>query len=92
MDESVKMESFDAFVVTHFPDEVEGVNEYLDIAQEKWDEGEHEMAYWFAQMAKDEFSHAKYLRHVATMCGIILKDCDVKAFHEAEYRLETIFQ
>lgn len=85
-------DSFSEFVCTHFGDEVKDCGVYLDIAQEKYNHEQHEMAYWFAQMAKDEFSHATYLRHVATICNIGLAETDVKCYHEMEYRLETIFR
>lgn len=51
-------------ILQHFVSEIDGANGYLDMAEKADKMNEPELAGYLREMAKDEYSHAKFIKCV----------------------------
>lgn len=79
-------------IAENFPDEIHDSNKYLTLAQTAAENGESTSARGFFEMAKEEYTHAKFLKYQAHIYGIELSHEDVMEFHDLEERLSAIFR
>lgn len=77
---------------THFMAEIEDFNGYVQMAENAEKMDKTEMAYWLNQMAKDEYTHAYYIKKVLEENDAKLTDEEMKKWHEMEEKVHHIFR
>lgn len=68
----------------NFPDECQGVIEYLELSEKFKTYGDHKMASFMKEMAKDEYSHAKCISKFLKDNDITMTDEDKKLWEKAD--------
>lgn len=51
------------------PAEIHGIEEYMNLAEEAWENGDHNTAEMLMQIAGDEHDHAKFILHKLELNG-----------------------
>lgn len=69
------------------PEELHGVEEYMKLAEEAWESGDHISAEMLMQIAGDEHDHAKYIMHLADHHNITVDPVMKTKFHELEHKM-----
>lgn len=70
-----------------FPDEIEDANAYFDMAKLMEHEGQTSVAYGLYEMAKDEYTHAEFIRKYLIDAGIYIPSEQISMFDELEERI-----
>ena len=73
-------------------DEMEVSNKYLDYAIAFEKEGHEWLAEKFMEMAYEEFTHAKFQKHVLIDKGYTICDENTTMYHALKQRLMTLFR
>lgn len=75
----------------NFSDEIADANEYLNMAESAERMEHHEMAEGLAEIAKEEYTHAKFIHYVMKENGIMADTEDMKDWEELEARFRRMF-
>lgn len=75
-----------------FPDEMEDANHYMDMSKSAYDMGHQELAYYLCEIAKDEFTHAKFIHHHLKESGVEISTEWHKEWEELENRFRQYFE
>lgn len=70
-----------------FPDEIEDANAYFDMAKLMEHEGQTSVAHGLYEMAKDEYTHAEFIRKYLIDTGIYIPSEQISMFDELEERI-----
>jgi ferritin len=79
-------------LIEEFPDEIEGANEYLDMAISAKEMSHNDLAMYLCEVAKDEFSHAKFIHHFLTRSGVSMSEDWKMAWSNLESRFRREFR
>lgn len=74
-----------------FEDEIEGANEYLNMANSAASMGHMDLADTLLAMAKDEFSHARFIHCFMKESGVHVSDEVHEDWKELENRFHKVF-
>lgn len=74
-----------------FMDEIEGANQYMDMANSAAHMHHYDLAEVLSAMAKDEFSHANFIHHFLKESGVQISESCHEAWEELEVRFHRIF-
>lgn len=74
-----------------FCDEIEDANKYMDMANSAASMCHYDLADTLCAMAKDEFSHAKFIHCFLKSSGVEIPDEVCKKWEELEQRFRRIF-
>lgn len=69
------------------PGELHGVEEYMQLAEEAWENNDHIAAEMLMQIAGDEHDHAKYIIHQIESNGGSLEPTIKEKFHKLEQNI-----
>lgn len=75
-----------------FPDEMKGCNEYCDLARQAEKAGDRQLAYGLYEMAKDEYTHAKFIHDHLIEWGCEIPEAEMTKFHQTKERIARIFR
>lgn len=90
MDEDMK--KFYHEMMEDFPDEINDANKYLDFARMAKKHGDEEIAEGLIEIAKDEYTHAHFIREILIDEGLEMKPGVNEAFEMLKKRVERIFR
>lgn len=74
-----------------FNDEIQDANTYLNMAKCAQRMEHHDLAHYLCEMAKDEYSHAKFIHMYLVENGIDIDEEDKADWHELEERFPHEF-
>lgn len=82
----------DYFADHDLMDEIEVSNKYLDYACALMEDNQEELASQVSEMAYEEYTHARFQKHVLKEHGIAVDPEVLGAYSELKKRLEDLFQ
>jgi ferritin len=74
------------------PDEIDGSNEYFDMAQSAMDMHHYELAKYLYAMGKDEYTHASFIHDTLVKYDIPVPEEQRASFEELKTRIHKIFR
>lgn len=86
------MEKIKSYFSEEFSDEMKGCNEYADLAHQAKEAGDTTLAYGLYQMAKDEYTHAKFIHDYLIEWGCEIPEMEVSKYHQTKERISHIFR
>lgn len=75
-----------------FSDEMKDCNSYCDLARKAEDQGDKQLAYGLYLIAKDEYTHAKFIHDHLIEWGCEIPECEMAKYHQTKSRISHIFQ
>ena len=75
-----------------FPDEIEDANTYFDMAKLMEHEGQTSVAHGLYEMAKDEYTHAEFIRKYLIDNGLYIPTDQTNMFDALEERILRKFR
>lgn len=69
------------------PGELHGVEEYMQLAENSWNVGDHISAEMLMQIAGDEHDHAKFIIHQIEHNGGMVEDAVKEKFQALEHQI-----
>ena len=69
------------------PGELHGVEEYMKLAEEAWENGDHMSAEMLMQIAGDEHDHAKFIIHQIEHNGGTIENIVKDKFHDLKSKI-----
>ncbi|MDE7089366.1 MAG: hypothetical protein K2O54_04540 [Prevotella sp.] len=86
------IEHVKSYFAKELPDEIHGCCKYLDLAKMAEDAGEAELAHGLYEMARDEYTHAKFIHDHLIDWGCEIPQEEVTKYHQMKERIFRIFQ
>lgn len=76
----------------HYEEEIKGANSYLDMFENAYKMGDYDLYKGLAEMAKDEYSHAEFIKGYLenNMVKLDSEECDM--LNELEERIAKLFR
>lgn len=74
-----------------FEDEISGANQYLDMANSAAHMNHHDLATALTMMAKDEYSHARFIHSFLKESGIAISDEICEQWKDVDNRFQRLF-
>lgn len=75
---------------THLKEEIKDAETYISMAKTAKDAGDSHMCKYLMAMAKDEYSHAKFIHEEVMKAGMTPDPADVAAFITMETHLKEL--
>lgn len=75
-----------------FPDEINDANHYMDMAKSAYDMGHEHLAECLCEVAKEEFTHAKFIHYHLNESGVEIPEEWHKEWEELENRFRKYFE
>lgn len=75
-----------------FAEELADVNKYFDLADQAKQEGDTYLAHWLCEIAKDEYTHVKFLRDYLIDSGMTITTEQEMKWHEIKDRVAHKFR
>lgn len=86
------MEELTKAMLKDFGEEIDDANKYCDMAKAAEELGWDRTAEGFYEMARDEYTHAVFIKDVMETYRVPIPEEHHKKFHELEERIEETFQ
>lgn len=86
------LECIKSYFSKELPDEINGCCEYLDLAKKAEETGHTDLAHGLYEMARDEYTHAKFIHDHLIDWGCEIPQNEMMKYHSMKERIFRVFQ